>query len=324
MTLWAPTAATQQKSGFGSSEANSLVSHQVLSCCRLHRNNTSFSYPLDRSHHCFYNYTSLLFGQSKHSEDVAHKALTTDRLPSSRKISGVWACLPQSTGSKPYLFRTYNHQSTGKAGQVLCNPGIADSAPVWSVARATLAIPALFDKTVVEEKRFVDSSVVINNPSFESYFEVNSLQEEQLQCMHSWKEVSIDPAYKRKPNVAALISIGSGLRPLPESRSQAGLPGMSRVTGVIDQLEWAAWTSTERAHEQIQRVAGKLETSYHRFDVQEGIGSVRQDEWVKMGSTNTTLRLIESMTKQYIEKKVVDEELEACARELVRYRRRQL
>ena len=101
------------------------------------------------------------------------------------------------------------------------------------------------------------------------------------------------------------------------------------MTGLIDRLVWATWTSTERAHEQMKRDTWQTETAYYRFNVQQGIGSVRQDEWKKdkhsVGKhSNKTLDLIDDMTKQYMESGDVKKQLEQCAEQLVELRRKQL
>ena len=229
-------------------------------------------------------------------------------------------------GSQPCLFRTYNHTDPEeeKPRPYLRNPGLADSCLIWSVARATSAAPYLFDDAVIDGRRFFDGGLIINNPSPESYFEVDCLHQQRLQHKAAQEGRRIDSKQQSSPSVAVLVSIGSGLRPLPKSRSKVGLPGMDRVTGLIDRLVWATWTSTERAHEQMERAIYETETDYYRFNVEEGIGSVRQDEWKKKKHTNKTLTLIENMTLLYTGKDEVDRQLQECAEDLVELRRKQL
>ena len=192
------------------------------------------------------------------------------------------------------------------------------------VARATSAAPYLFDGAVIDGKKFIDGGLIINNPSPESYFEVDCLHQQRLQHKGGQGEGRVDSEQQSNPSVAVLVSLGSGLRSLPKSRSKVGLPGMDRVTGLIDRLVWAAWTSTERAHEQMKRETWQTETAYHRFNVEKGIGNVRQDEWKKRKHTNKTLALIKSMTTQYMDRDDVDEQLQRCAEQLVELRRKQL
>ena len=187
-----------------------------------------------------------------------------------------------------------------------------------------MAAPYLFDEAVIEGKNFVDGGLIINNPSPESYFEVDCLHQERLQHKNAQVDARIVSKKQPSPSVAVLVSIGSGLRPLPKWRSKVGLPGIDRVTGLIDRLVWATWTSTERAHEQMERATWQPETAYHRFNVDNGIGSVRVDEWKKRGDTNKTLEFIENMTRQYINKVEVDKQLQKCAEQLVELRRKQL
>ena len=187
-----------------------------------------------------------------------------------------------------------------------------------------MAAPYLFDEAVIEGKTFVDSGLIMNNPSPESYFEVDSLHQERLQHINTQRKARIDSRQQPSPSVAVLVSIGSGLRPLPKSRSKVGLPGMDRLTGLIDRLVWATWTSTERAYEQMERATWQTETAYHRFNVDKGVGSVGVDEWKKRRDTNKTLTLIENMTNEYIKKAEVDKQLQECAEQLVKLRRKQL
>ena len=187
-----------------------------------------------------------------------------------------------------------------------------------------MAAPYLFDEAVIEGKNFVDGGLIINNPSPESYFEVDCLHQERLQHKNKQVEARNDSEKQPSPSVAVLVSIGSGLRPLPKWRSKVGLPGIDRVNGLIDRLVWATWTSTERAHEQMERATWQTETAYHRFNADNGIGSLRVDEWKKRGDTNKTLEFIENMTNKYIKKDEVDRQLQRCAEQLVKHRRKQL
>lgn len=99
---------------------------------------------------------------------------------------------------------------------------------------------------------------------------------------------------------------------------------MNRVTGLIDRLVWATWTSTERTHEQMERTTYKTGTAYYWFNVEKGIGSVRQDEWKKRRHTNETLTLIEDTTALYTKNHEVDQQLQKYAKYLVERRRKQL
>ena len=99
---------------------------------------------------------------------------------------------------------------------------------------------------------------------------------------------------------------------------------MDIVTRIINRVEWAAWTSTERVHEQTKRATWQTEMAYCRFNVEIGIESVRRDEWKTRESTNKTLALMESTTTQYMQQSEVDQELQNCAERLVQLHRRQL
>ena len=193
------------------------------------------------------------------------------------------------------------------------------------MARAALAAPFFFDEAVIEGNKFVDGGLIMNNPCPESYFEVDSLHQYRLERKDAQVKGDKDLKQHTSPSVSVLVSIGSGLRPLPKSGSKVGLPGMDRATGLIERLEWATWTSTQRAHEQMERATWQTGTKYYRFDVVEGIGSVRADKWKKKGKHhNETLSLIETVTTQYMEQSEVEQQLQSCAEYLVKLRRRQL
>lgn len=233
--------------------------------------------------------------------------------------------MSQPLGCQPRLFRSYNHDNPGVLRPYLRNPGLADSSLIWSVARAASAAPFFFDEAVIEGNKFVDGGLIMNNPCPESYFEVDCLHRYRLENKDAQARGDKDSKQHVSPSVSVLVSIGSGLRPLPKSRSKVGLPGTDRVTGLLDRLEWATWTSTERAHEQIERATWQTGTKYYRFNVEEGIGSVRQDEWKKKGKHhNETLSFIETMTTQYLEQSKVEQQLQSCAEYLVKLRRKQL
>ena len=74
----------------------------------------------------------------------------------------------------------------------------------------------------------------------------------------------------------------------------------------------------------MERATWQTDTAYYRFNVENGIGSVRVDEWKKRKDTNKTLQLIEDMTNDYIANFDVDQQLQRCAERLVELRRKQL
>ena len=177
---------------------------------------------------------------------------------------------------------------------------------------------------MIDGKKFIDGGLFVNNPSLESYYEVESLSQERFQDINPQGESRVDSRQPPTPSVAILVSIGSGLRPPPKPLSKVGLPCIDKATRRIDDLMFAIWSLTERAHKEMEMITSHTGAAYHRFNVDQGVGSVRLDEWKKKGDTNETLTLIETMTKQYIEKPEVDQQLQLCAKRLVELRRKQL
>ncbi|KAK7894536.1 hypothetical protein LTR67_006297 [Exophiala xenobiotica] len=84
----------------------------------------------------------------------------------------------QETELKPYIFRSYDHQlKTTSASH--CNPGVANTDPLYVVGRATSAAPGYFNPLPINEKIFLDGGLVANNPTHYAYHEVRLLQIER-------------------------------------------------------------------------------------------------------------------------------------------------
>lgn len=266
--------------------------------------------------------------------------LTTD--------SAVIAIASKGKFTRPHLFRTYDHIPSDHQTPFLRNLGGADSAPVWEVARATSAFPYYFNLATIRDEKYRDGGAGFNNPSLEAFAEISDIHrwrqdysekytEHQTPALENpWrqqtKEQSEHETEKENRNprgaIAVFVSIGSGKRPLPSLRSSKVKPGLRTLEGIYQNTTWAAWTYTERAHEEIKRATWETNTAYYRFNAGEGMGNMRIDEWKKTTSggkhVNITLELIERETRRYLEEPETRKYIQKCAEKLVQLRRKQL
>lgn len=128
--------------------------------------------------------------------------------------------------------------------------------------------------------------------------------------------------------IAVFVSIGSGKRPLSRLRASKAIPGLKTLKGIHQNATWAAWTYTERTHEEMERTTCGTNTAYYRFNTGEGIGNMKTDEWRTKTSggkhVNETLEVIERETDRYLRESETERCIQACAEKLVRLRHGQL
>ncbi|KAI9797782.1 MAG: hypothetical protein M1833_005284 [Piccolia ochrophora] len=161
----------------------------------------------------------------------------------------------------PYLFRTYKHLPKGQddreRGQER-NPGPAHDIPIAQVARATSAAPGYFEKIKIDEFEFLDGGFGANNPSREAFQEVRQ--------MNNYSETAI----------GIFISVGTGK---DDTISRFGGGGLSKyVTFLNFAKKWAS--DSERTHnDMVNDTLRKSHITYHRLNVDKGIGKMKLDEW---------------------------------------------
>ncbi|KAE8450481.1 hypothetical protein EG329_006211 [Mollisiaceae sp. DMI_Dod_QoI] len=223
----------------------------------------------------------------------------TSEYVSSSNRDGVDAELPNSA---PYLFRSYDHWGAVPAVITDRNPGIAHSNPIWEVARATTAAPFYFDPVKISNRKFGDGGFGTNNPALEMFFEVASMNGNDIGCFN------------------LLLSIGTGESSI--SRLESG--PLAKYLGYFRAARKLASDSTQ-VHLQMESLKENSEIPYHRFDVPERfeLGRMKLDE-LKMPTRRRegTLAKIERVTDEYCD--TIAEELNEVAVILVNHRKERM
>lgn len=205
----------------------------------------------------------------------------------------------------PYIFRSYDHLPQKVFNPQELNAGKAHTGPIWEVARATAAAPTYFDHMPVGDDLFVDGGFGANNPTLYAFYELIHLHDDY--------------------NVVALtVSIGTG---------QSG--SMSRFGEGIFGKFWAyvnfakKWASDSvRVHLDMQNATQQgRKHPYKRFNVVEGLGDMKMDEWKNKNwarrprRENKTIAHIRIVTRMYLDQEKTRQDLEYIADMLVANRR---
>jgi hypothetical protein len=220
----------------------------------------------------------------------------------------------------PYLFRSYVPQPFDE-----CNPprnyGAHIDIEIWKVCRATTAAPQYFDSQKIGEDEFCDGGAGVNNPTWEALEELFSLHQTNVEIAASFGTGQwVPPTLFREGD-------GKGL-----SRLRIG-PALAHVNRLLKNAK-GALTECQKTHESIQIMARHLQGSskafkYYRFNVEEGLGKVKMDEWKNRrddgkGGTCNTLRYIRNCTDKELAKTEVQDNLKALAALLVAQRRKRI
>ena len=156
------------------------------------------------------------------------------------------------------------------------NPGPAHDLPIWQVARATSAAPTYFKEVTIEKQKYLDGGFGANNPTVEIYEEVRRMNN------------------NNDKSTASIISIGTGKN--NEQRISSRLKGKDKVkeffkAGLggkyLDYMNFAkVWaTNSETAHVDMTRrwVDSHKIFEYYRFNVEQGLDTMKLDEWKQRG-----------------------------------------
>jgi hypothetical protein len=238
----------------------------------------------------------------------------------------------KGTLEDPYLFRTFETFATPKTptGAIrrssshktldIRNPGHAQQMDIPTVGRATTAAPGYFKHLTTKigntTLRFKDGGFGCNNPIFKDI-----------------KALLVNGSKDMGP----FISIGTGVSDVPLFPTK---PGHLRH-------RWAEFravtkglpTRTKGAHDSMMHAAyrdNQKRFHYSRFDGGSSLGVIPMDEWIPSDRTGAalftgkhknsgrvTIKKIEDAITLYLGKKEVQDELDHCAKILVRRRRLQ-
>ena len=143
----------------------------------------------------------------------------------------------------------------------------------------------------MNNKKYYDAAVDLNNPSREVVNEVSSLAGGSFDV------------------IDVLLSIGGGnTRAIrPESKCGSG------------SLEKALSETSYVVHKRLRSESKKF-FKYYPLDVDEGLQYVRLNEWMPKSSGKTTLQRIREATARYLQYREVRSQLQECAANLVKRR----
>ncbi|KAI9811178.1 MAG: hypothetical protein M1826_003299 [Phylliscum demangeonii] len=180
--------------------------------------------------------------------------------------------MPAHNMTHPGLFRTYRAR---EHSSVNCK--------IWEAARATTAAVTFFKRIVIGQEEFIDAGIKCNNPAIRLLSEAQTVfgGDRPLNC---------------------LVSLGAG---------HPGVIGLSTPnifqnilpTDVVEVLKQIATDCEGTAHELSERF-GNAPSSYFRFNVTHGAGSISLEEWRRMGEVKTH-------TRTYLKETVVGASIDA-------------
>ena len=220
-----------------------------------------------------------------------------DQFKSDRARCRTIVCSMKSNKDKdfqtPFLFRSYDRKiSYTSRTPFERNPGDLNRFTIWQVARATSAAPPYFKSMHMFEARYYDGATNLNNPSWEVVREVKLLAKESHEA------------------IDLLLSIGGGNakdnNPRPRFSTSSSLQEVAKISDVV--------------HDKVMSESEDQGFAYFRFDVKEGLQTVRINEWRPKSSGDSTLEKIETATKTYLKKESVRSSIQRCAKYLVEKR----
>ena len=138
---------------------------------------------------------------------------------------------------------------------------MAHDIPIWEVARATSAAPTYFKPIKIDGLEYIDGGFGKNNPCMEIYDEVQRMNNHCNTC------------------TKLILSIGTGKN---NKGSRFDGRGLSRYINQFNIVrKWA--TDPEDTHSSMQKAKKSGNFEYFRFNVEEGLGQMKLDQWRARG-----------------------------------------
>ncbi len=203
-----------------------------------------------------------------------------------------------SAFQEPFLFRSYEssreirEQTQNSVTYLERNPSNSQSFKIWEVAKVSSAAPSFFKSVDLEDSKYYDAVVNMNNPSWILLNEVHSVVTESHDKLDT------------------LLSIGGGNAKKTKSKAE------SRThESLTDSIPYSEYV------DQKVRKESKLQGfSYQRFDVEGGLRSIRLDEWKPKHSGKITLEKLRTQTEVYLGMDKVASQCRILAESLVERR----
>lgn len=160
----------------------------------------------------------------------------------------------------PYLFRTYNNfRGTNRYR----NLGLAHHVPIWQVARATTASPALFQPVTIDGLEYISGDSVITNTCTEIYEEVCRLNGDR-------DDKVVVNIRGRNNNIETRDRKATFFRYRTHLRSTVVLDSRSKMS-----------------YQSIDERPG-----YYRLKAEAALGQMKLDEWKTGGRFRTSIGLL--------------------------------
>ncbi|KUL88036.1 hypothetical protein ZTR_03872 [Talaromyces verruculosus] len=206
---------------------------------------------------------------------------------------------------KKHIFRSYGHYPDKETGNAPLNPGPSCDASLWEVGHATMAAPTYFEKKKLRKWTFKNGGMRASNPTEDVVHEVRLL------------------APMQPPTV--VVSIGTGTRHHTSTGNGGVANTFAPFTGLL-----AAIRDTEKVSRKVEKQLGRG-SSYFRFNDRSAEWNwVLMDQWIpgyegerKQKPGQKTLEKMQCIVEKYL-KDGGQEEMERCAEQLVKLRRRRL
>ncbi|TVY70492.1 hypothetical protein Focb16_v001979 [Fusarium oxysporum f. sp. cubense] len=182
------------------------------------------------------------------------------------------------------------------------------SVKIWEVALATSATPCYFDAIVINGSRYLDGSLVANNPSYRALREVSSL-------------------HNKSPVV--FVNIGTGrqvwteviLRSDAKWRDLLWRDRLQQGNGLFEHTTTKFYVDSETEKWLELAKSMGLEKAYRLNGAEENLQKIPYDDWRPAGTGQETLQRITDITEDYLRNDRVRDVINSIAHEAVRIRR---
>ncbi|KIY03324.1 uncharacterized protein Z520_00015 [Fonsecaea multimorphosa CBS 102226] len=190
----------------------------------------------------------------------------------------VFVCAKSQEGNHIRRLKSYNVQGRQEE----------DNPRIWEAALATSAAPSFFDPVQIGACSYVDGAIGANNP-------VNQVEEEAA-------DIWCEETGRVQPLVKCFISVGTGHADFTTIKN-------SSLRSVAHSIEKVATETKKTDNEFTGRWREHLDTRYFRFNVEEGLHSVRLAEYKQEA-------VIDAGTRLYLDGHGVKRKVRACVQNL--------
>jgi predicted acylesterase/phospholipase RssA len=173
---------------------------------------------------------------------------------------------------------------------------------IWEAGRATTAAPTFFEAISIDNRKYVDGALQINNP-----------------VMQAVTEGMV--AFGKARRIGCVLSIGTGMSPNRSLRDNEGIGGNVRSIMNLGTSLLKMATNSELTHLKVEAMnkTKRLADQYFRFSAGIGIPSADEPDWEK-----TMIKLddaggmpkFKKMTEEYLRGAQVNEQILDCAKQL--------